>query len=1421
MKEALLKDQYQDTLVYAPRLIATLRNYSIPAKKIRFSKLKFQNSTVRLAIDTTNEINLKFIIDLLNHPKDTTSKSWDLAVSSFEFEDSRFLFRNYMNDTTKLFGLNFTNIELRDINADLRRFQVLNDTVSFDISSISFYDKSGFSLQDMNCHASIGKTFIHVDNAEMITQNSEIQAEKLHFDFIDYNDFATGNYSQKVNMNLSFRESVINLLDLSYFVTWFQSWPGNIYLSGQIKGKISNLKGRNIDLRYGNLTSFSGNFDFVGLPDIRETFMFFDIHSLATDLNRLNNMTLPGEARATINIPEKLVQFGQITYRGNFTGFVNDFVTYGKFATDLGRISSDISLKPDSVENISFRGKLKTDDFDLGKLMNYSEILGLISMNGMFSGIITPGGEVDANMDGAISALEFNDYNYQNIDISGRLSKNTFNGLFRVEDPNLRMQFQGKIDNSGSVLVFDFTSEISRARLYPLNLTTTDPAYTLSCLLQANFTGRTIDEYNGSIKLLHSLFQKQDKQVQINNLVLESIHNEESNRLVLTSGFVDAEISGDYEFTELTGSAAFLFQHFFPEFSKRLKLPEGKDIQTGRNRFSYKVTFKDTYPVTEFFLPQLEIDRNALINGTFDPSTLVATLSGHFPGIRYHQNLWTDLNINLFTNDTLVRLVATSNDFITGKQLNLQKINLAALAANDSLRFDINWNNRGEKTNTGSISGLAKYITADTGFYPGIIVSLFPGKLVINDTLWNINPASVRIDTSLVEFTDIRISHEDQYFLLDGKISEIPDDVLNMQFNRFDLKHFNQVSSMYGLLLDGTLEGEASLSDIYKNPLFLANLNIIELKINDELLGETSLNTRWINSEKKIHLEAESKRGTLKTVEVSGDYTPGDKTINFEIGMDKLRMNIIQPYISSQISDITGIASGKLEMDGTINQPVLNGSLSVQKASFKINYLQTTYSFSDAVSIRDNEISFHNLDIFDMDGKKAVLNGTCTSTYLRNFVVDLSLEAKDFCFLNTREKDNETYYGTAIASGVLNLKGTRKALKLNISAVSRKNTQLFIPLYSEKSITENTLIEFVSADNQVLSFKTEPSTGQIPIGLDMVFDMEMTPDAEVQIIFDPKVGDILRGNGSGSIKLLINEEGDFQMLGDYRFDSGDYLFTLQNIINKKLQLQRGGTITWNGEPTDAIIDIRAIYATKASPYILVPEGPEYLKKRLPVECHMVMTGNLMNPAISFEIDMPTAEEETKNFVNNAINTDEELTKQFLSLLVINNFSSTQAGAGSSIMSGSTGAGMAGVTTSELLSNQLSNWLSQISSDFDIGVNYRPGDEISTNQVEVALSTQILDDRVTIHTNVDVSGANNQGTAQGTNTTSIAGEFDLEVKLTDDGKLRVKAFNHSNDDRLYKTSPYTQGVGFVYGEDFNTFLDLRNRKKTDKNNDQKK
>ncbi len=279
------------------------------------------------------------------------------------------------------------------------------------------------------------------------------------------------------------------------------------------------------------------------------------------------------------------------------------------------------------------------------------------------------------------------------------------------------------------------------------------------------------------------------------------------------------------------------------------------------------------------------------------------------------------------------------------------------------------------------------------------------------------------------------------------------------------------------------------------------------------------------------------------------------------------------------------------------------------------------------------------------------------------------------------------------------------------------------------------------------------------------------------------------------------------MFGDYVVESGDYLFTLENIINKKFDLEKGGTIKWSGIPYRADINLSAIYKARASvkPFLSEADSTSAVyKTRYPVDLKLLMTNDLLSPEINFEIALPTVDASTRQQVMSYINTESEKNRQVFSLLVLNSFVTP-----SQLSNNGTGASVgsaAGANTSELISNQLSNMLSSISNDFDVGVNYRPGDEISKDQLAVALSTQLFNDKLTIDGNV---GKNTNSATQNTN--NIVGEVNVDYKLTDDGKLRVKAFNRASDNNLtYSTNPYTQGVGVFYREEFNTVGELLSR-----------
>jgi hypothetical protein len=177
-----------------------------------------------------------------------------------------------------------------------------------------------------------------------------------------------------------------------------------------------------------------------------------------------------------------------------------------------------------------------------------------------------------------------------------------------------------------------------------------------------------------------------------------------------------------------------------------------------------------------------------------------------------------------------------------------------------------------------------------------------------------------------------------------------------------------------------------------------------------------------------------------------------------------------------------------------------------------------------------------------------------------------------------------------------------------------------------------------------------------------------------------------------------------------------------------------------------------------------------------------------------------------------ITTEEELSRQFLYLLVMNSFYADPSYGTSHTNTTSTGTSAMAVTTTEMVSNQLSNWLSQISNDFEIGFTYRPGyKDINSDEVQLALSTQLLNDKVVINGNFDVRGTTS-GTTSGTtnNTDQLTGDFDIEYKITE--KIKFKVFNRFNNPYTGKQAPYTQGFGLFFRQDFDNFSDLF-RKKT--------
>ncbi len=1406
LKDVYLEDLNGDTLLFSDKVKVTLNKFNRAKKEIGIKRITLKEADIHFVATDSTGINLNFIIDEIRNPDKPESEKWKLEFTNIQLDNSRFRFTDPYKEK-KGSPIDYTSMDLKDLNIRISDLIKSGDTVSFDIKRLECTEKSGFKLTNLNSRLSLSKHHMHYNNVYIETPLSNVSANAILFNFESYRDFS--DFVNQVDIDFSLRSSSVNFADIGYFSAGMDDFNETLRISGRADGKISDMSANNILIAFSDHTFLGGSLNMIGLPDISETFIHFNIDMLQTTIGDIQKIHLPEKKR--LKIPDNFKALGTITYSGKFTGYYDDFVTYGRFGTSLGAISTDILLKPDNFGGLIYRGSFKTNSFALGSIIpNNEDRLGNISISAEVDGLFQKK-EISADLNGKINHLELYGYDYKNISLEGFITEETFDGSMAVSDPNIHMDFQGKVDFSSEQPKFNFIADVSRLRPYYLHLNRTDPSYFVSFLLESDFSGIHPDSINGEIKLVNSFFQRSGEQIQIYDLNLRAENSGNSSLLEIRSDVLDADVYGRFNYSKIPGSILKLTANYLPALTNDTAM-RFDDSFIDETELDFSFHFKEVENVARFFTRDFFLGDNSFISGHFNPAENDLAITADISSAGYKDNYWTKLQLIAESDSESIEYTGVSNHLTVNEDLGIDNFNISGKLIKDTLTTGISWSSINKPVYSGNLNLKAGLSTNRISGNKKIAVELQPSFIVFNDTVWNIAASKVNIDSSAVKIDSFIISNHNQALILAGEISHKTGSRLAANFRELDLATLNLFTGELKLKLGGTLSGQASLINPYQNPVFLSDLIMNDFYINEQDFGQGNIRAQWKNDVKGIHILASSVKGVTQIFKIDGDYFPNEKNIDFDVDFDKIRLSAFEPLSSKLVSDIKGLGKGKLVFKGTTEKPRVNGEISFFKASAMVNYLQTRYSFTDRVSIKDNNVILNDFTLTDERGNIALASGSVTNKNFSDFYLNLNISTTGFWFLNTTQADNELFHGSVLASGIVKFSGPPDNLHMEINAKTERNSVFNIPLDRSEEVNENDFIRFVNtSDEKIENQKEEPEYEVNLKGLTMDFNLEITPDAEVQIIFDPRIGDILQGRGNGNLTMSINTLGKFEMYGDMVIQEGDYLFTLQNLINKKLQVEPGGTLSWNGDPADANINLKAVYKLRTSVSTLSPEADDRLKQRIPVECQIIMTGKLLKPNIQTDIVLPTTDQQTRNIVSNSINTEEEKLKQFISLLVMNNFMSLNPGEAfvSGSGSGST-ANMAGVATSELLSNQLSHLLSQISKDFDIGLNYRPGDQITTDELEVALSTQILDDRISINGNLDVRGDQTTRTSAATNPNNIVGDFDIDFKITENGKLHLKAFNRANDNLLFQTSPYTQGVGVFYREDFDSFGELLKR-----------
>ncbi|MCE9537786.1 MAG: translocation/assembly module TamB, partial [Bacteroidetes bacterium] len=637
-----------------------------------------------------------------------------------------------------------------------------------------------------------------------------------------------------------------------------------------------------------------------------------------------------------------------------------------------------------------------------------------------------------------------------------------------------------------------------------------------------------------------------------------------------------------------------------------------------------------------------------LIKGNFNSVTNELNLTGTSTKLTFADFVAKNWNIDAKTDMGLQVSMGCENLYLSDSTW-LRDFNLVTSTDSDSVNLALTWDNKSKNENKGDIKAFLH-------FNPNSIIELkiLPSQFVLSDSIWKITKVNeVVIDSSFITIKQLIVENASQSIALNGIVSNNKTDELKLSLTNFNLANLNLFTKTSGLNFNGRINGESVLTDVFHELLFLSNNNFTSLSINDNAMGDGTIKTVWDNAKEALYMHGSFTVGIVPNILFSGYYYPKQTENNLDMKLDlqAIQLQLFEPFVKDYCPNFKGFFAGNIEIKGSVTEPKVSGILHVNAKKITVGYLNTTYNFSHDIIIDNNSFGVENLNIFDINHNKAVATGKVYHNNFKNFQLDFDIHPQKFMCLNTTEANNSLYYGKAYVSGVINISGytdniaiaanvktesivsNDKPDKLNMLSKTEL-TKFYIPLSGPGELSSNDFITFIKKDSS-LDLKNDYKV-QLG-GLTLNFDLEVTPDAEVQLIFDQKVGDIIRSRGNGNINLEITTKGDFKMYGDYVIEGGDYLFTLKNIINKKFDLEKGGVIKWSGIPYKADINLSTVYKARASLKPFFPDdSSSTLKKRYPVDLKLLMTGDLLSPEINFNIGLPTVDATISQTVLNYI-----------------------------------------------------------------------------------------------------------------------------------------------------------------------------------------
>lgn len=1381
--------------------------------KIHLEKVELRDVDANLVqYEGEDKFNFAFLAEAF--PSDTTkeSKPMPIIIDKISLKNVDFVMWNQSkSDSLKTANhlMDYAHLDLDNVNLEATDFYMFGDSIHANIASLNAKEWSGLELKSFMADATVTQKGIFLDDMLMETNNSrfDLDLNMLYNGFDDFQYFV-----DSVVFDATIRPTDVMLSDIGVFSNVMYKMPDKVHFEGKFTGPIEHFRVDDIKAELGKSTSFQGSISMhpLNFENGYHTLNIKDMHFTYDDLV---NFYIPSSTK-TIPLPESLRPMNEGRINLDFQGSYNNFTSDISLLSDIGDIDASIARAKDLKGDNVFSGYVNAQRVKAGTVANASKFVGDLDLNADFTARFPRKGSPEIRVDGVASDAQLLGNHIDEVKLDGNLQENRFKGKIKVDDDDLALDFNGLIDfKNKKYPKSDFEADIKYANLHALQLSKDDSISEISTRVYVNMTGFDLDDLEGEVHIDSTLYRDSRGAYRMNDFNAYIVNdNLMQRRINIDCDFFDFEMAGQINFATLPQALNEYFDSFvhFPMFEDQQQSYQNYKLKHDVEQdFIVSLNLKDTKTISQLLMPSLKVAKNTTFNGTFTSRNNSLNLTMRSKSIQVGKFNFNNLELRNFNARnaafTALKLDEIKYSNLTESdtlELGLDNFAFSTRMTNDTVFARINWDDvENDDSNKASI---------ETYFHPhelGGIFSITSADISINDSIWYVSPNNfVDVSDGRVNISNLMFGHKDQSIRVDGFSPMQEGDTLSVQMRKFDISNFDFIFQNKGFDIDGFVSGDAMLSSLKTNPMILADIGVDKLGVNGEQIGNAAIVSSWDNEDRFVEVDANIFNQDRRMLNVYGMYyTQKEDNLDFTVTLDSLRLVTFSPFLVGVVSRMQGYGNGRVDVGGSLKAPVIQGKIEMVDSGCKINYLNTFYTFEPTILVNNKSISFENMVLTDTLGHKAAVEGRINHDGFKDFSLDLKIHPREFLAMATTSEDNDSFYGSAVANGLITIKGPFDNIYLGIKALTRKGTELTIPLNRASTVKENDFIVFVNhnaVEEEEEPVVTKPKK-KSNFALDL--DVDATNDASLKIILPSDLGTI-DASGSGNVKLGTATKQDLTMYGKYTIESGRFMLNFRNLVTKIFTLQQGGTISWSGSPTDGRIDATGVYSVKSSLSDLgvQVDSTSSTNNNVNVECLIHLKDALLNPTISFGMRLPNATEDISQMVYSLIDTTNqaEMTNQAFSLLVLGKF----AYAGSAASGGQSLMGLANIFATQMQVD--------ITKNLNLGVSYHSGREDTFDEYQVALRTQLFEDRLTIETNVGLMSSNS---TSGNSASNIVGEFDLYYKLSKDGRLQGHFYNHSNYNSNFNSfsidrrAPYTQGLGLSYSRSFDSFRNLFKKK----------